>query len=65
MLDQTSLIEVGRGRSDLIPKYDHRYHLVDDTRNQTLDQQRSENITKTKKEKGSVPTPLSTGEVTN
>lgn len=59
-----NVIEVEKGQRDLISEYDHRHHLVDDTRNQTLDEQRLENLIKTKKEKGSVLTPLSTSEVT-
>jgi hypothetical protein len=31
--DRLNVVEVGRGRRDLIPKHHCRHHLVDDTRN--------------------------------
>jgi hypothetical protein len=48
-------VEVGRSRRDLIPKHHRHQHLIDNTRNQTLDQQGLTNQTKTTRENGLGP----------
>ena len=45
-LDSSSsnIVEVAKGQKDLIPKHHHCHNLVDDTKNQTLNEQVSVNL---------------------